>query len=59
MELLADEKTEEVFYDLVEAGEIVPEFEVVKYKEPEIFINAISGSLSPKSMQLVGFIHNH
>jgi hypothetical protein len=59
MESLANEKTDEVFYDSIEIGEIVLEFEVVEYKEPKISINAISGSLSPKSMRLVGFIHNH
>jgi hypothetical protein len=59
MESLANEKTYEVFYDSIEIGETVLEFEVVEYKEPKISINAISGSLSPKSMRLVGFIHNH
>jgi len=44
-----------VYYDSTEAVELVSEFDIVECKEPKISLNAILGSLRPKSMRLLGF----
>jgi hypothetical protein len=59
LELPSEEPTEEVYYDSTEAVEPVLKFDVVECKEPEISLNAISGSLRAKSMRLLGFLGHH
>jgi predicted aspartyl protease len=58
LELPPEDSPEEVFYDSTDLVDPVPEFDVVECKEPEISINAISGSSGSKSMRLVGVLHS-
>jgi hypothetical protein len=58
LELPPKDSPEEVFYDSTDLVDPVPEFDVVECKEPEISINAISGSSGSKSMRLVGVLHS-
>jgi hypothetical protein len=58
LELPPEEPADEVLYDSTDLVDFVPEFVVVECKEPEISLNAISGSPGSKSMRLVGFLHS-
>lgn len=58
LEFPPKDSPEEVFYDSTDLVDPVPEFDVVECKEPEISINAISGSSGSKSMRLVGVLHS-
>jgi hypothetical protein len=49
---------EDVYYDSFDAADPIPEFDVVECKEPEISLNAISGSLGAKSMRLMARLQN-
>jgi hypothetical protein len=55
----SDDTGDDVYYDSSDAVEPVPEFDVVECKDPEISLNAISGSLGAKSMRLLGSLQNH
>jgi hypothetical protein len=53
-----DDMCEDVYYDSSDAAVPIPKFEVVECKEPEISLNAISGSLGAKSMRLMGLLQH-
>jgi hypothetical protein len=59
LELPSEVPSDDVYYDSNEVVEPVPEFDVAECKEPEISLNAISGSLGVKSMRLLGSILQH
>jgi hypothetical protein len=59
LELPSEVPLDDVYYDSNEVVEPVPEFDVAECKEPEISLNAISGSLGVKSMRLMGSILQH
>lgn len=58
LELPLEEPADVVFFDSTALVDSVPEFDIVECKEPEISLNAISGSSSSKSMRLVGFLNS-
>jgi hypothetical protein len=53
-----EDMCEDVYYDSSDAAVPIPAFDVVECKEPEISLNAISGSLGAKSMRLVGLLQH-
>lgn len=57
LKLPQDEGPDDIYYDTADSAEPVPEFNVVECKEPEISLNAISGSSGLKSMRLLGLLH--
>jgi len=59
LELLSDVAPDDVYFDSTDTIEPTPEFDVVECKDPEISLNAISGSLGAKSMRLLGFLLQH
>jgi hypothetical protein len=54
-----EEPYEDVFYDTTDSVDSVPAFDVVECKDPEISINAISGSPGSKSMRVLGVLQSH
>jgi len=46
-------------FEIVEPLELVTEPIIQEVVEPEISLHAILGSIAPKTMRLVGWIHNH
>ncbi|XP_062167070.1 uncharacterized protein LOC133873370 [Alnus glutinosa] len=54
-----EEPSEDVFYDTTDFIDSVPAFDVVECKDPEISINAISGSPGSKSMRVLGVLQSH
>jgi hypothetical protein len=59
LELPSEEATKDIYYDSTKTADLVLEFDVVECKDPEISLNAISGSTSAKSMRLLGFFYHH
>jgi hypothetical protein len=55
-EIFAEDRTEKIFYDTSDKVEPLSEPIILKMLEPEISLNAISGSLNAKTMQVVGII---
>jgi hypothetical protein len=58
MEVLGEEKGEDVYYDSSTGEEMIQLPEIQECTDPEISLYAISGSLSPKTMRLVGKLKN-
>jgi hypothetical protein len=58
LEIPQDDTAEDVYYDSTDGIEPVLEFEVLECKDPEISLNAISGSSGSKSMRIVGVLQS-
>jgi hypothetical protein len=59
VEIQQDEPTEEVFFDSIEEVMLVEDQKPgVELEQPQISIHAISGSLSPNTMRIVGSIQH-
>jgi hypothetical protein len=56
--LPSEDTSEKVYYNSFDATGHILEFDIVKCKEPEISLSAISGSLGAKSMWLMGRLQN-
>lgn len=59
IELALEEKLDELYYDSTDLVEPTLQYELCDSIEPDISLHAISWSLSPKTMRLVGLINNH